>query len=102
MKNILLMAGFLCVTALPAGAQERQVYSMYPTPNFSNNSQGGSASDSQSQQPNRYMTYPGREQYGDQYGYMPRHPGDYRDAVDRGQWEGGGGARLPRRSSYGY
>ncbi|MFA5591795.1 MAG: hypothetical protein WC989_00580 [Micavibrio sp.] len=39
--------------------------------------------------------YPGREAYGRGFGPIPRHPGDYRDAVDRGQWTGGGsvGAR---------
>lgn len=41
--------------------------------------------------PNTYMTYPGREQYGQNYGPIPRHPGDYRDAVDRGAWSAGGG-----------
>jgi hypothetical protein len=38
------------------------------------------------------MIYPGREQYGENYGSIPRHPGDYRDAVDRGSWSGGGDA----------
>jgi len=34
--------------------------------------------------------YPGREAYGRDFGPLTRHPGDYRDAVDRGQWPAGG------------
>lgn len=44
------------------------------------------------QQPGTYMIYPGREQYGEHFGPIPRHPGDYKDAVDRGTWSGGGDA----------
>lgn len=102
MKNILIMTGILMSVSLPSMAQEQQVYSPYPQPSFSNSSDGGAVAYGQAQNPNQYMVYPGREQYGQRYGYMPRHPGDYRDAVDRGSWTGGGGAHMPRRSYNGY
>lgn len=103
MKKILIMTGVLLAVSLPAAAQEQQVYSPYPWANFSNDGGYDSYGQQQAVQiPNQYMVYPGREQYGERYGYMPRHPGDYRDAVDRGSWTGGGGARMPRRSFNGY
>lgn len=103
MKKILIMTGVLLAVSLPAAAQEQQVYSPYPQANFSNDGGYNSYGQQQAaQNPNQYMVYPGREQYGERYGYMPRHPGDYRDAVDRGSWTGGGGARMPRRSFNGY
>lgn len=106
MKKILWMTVLAMTLSTAAMADEQQVYSPYPQPTFGNDSQGASAGQSaggQSSAPqNQYMVYPGREQYGDRYGYIPRHPGDYRDAVDRGQWEGGGGAQMPRRSHTGY
>jgi hypothetical protein len=109
MKNIIRTIVVLVGLASPALAQqhEQQVFSPYPQPQISAQQmatvspQAGSGY-YQGYGDNRYMVYPGRERYGDNYGYIPRHPGDYRDAVDRGQWEGGGGASMPRRSFSGY
>jgi hypothetical protein len=102
MNKMILMMGLILAVSAPAMAQERQVYSPYPQPTFQNSTDGGAMAYQYQQTPNHYMVYPGREQYGQRYGYMPRHPGDYRDAVDRGSWTGGGGARMPRRSYNGY
>lgn len=97
-----LIAGF----AMPAFAQEQQVYSPYAMSNSGGDYNGSALAQQygtvQQQAPNTYRVYPGRENYGENFGYMTRHPGDYRDAVDRGQWEGGGGYRMPRRSRSGY
>lgn len=106
-RVVLLSAAlFLSLSHLPAQAQERQVFSPYPQPTFMNDPSGAAAGQAMSNryqgQSNGYMIYPGREQYGQNFGYIPRHPGDYRDAVDRGQWTGGGGAVMPRRSFNGY
>lgn len=91
----------LVMLPLSAMAQERQTYDIYAARSFDPNTNGignnGSAA-----QPNEYRTYPGRESYGENYGYIPRHPGDFKDAVDRGQWEGGGGYQMPKRSYSGY
>ncbi len=82
-----MMAFVLMGVSGAAMAQERQVYDpsidyIIPIPM------------QQSAQPvyvppPAYRVYPGRENYGDNFGHIPRHPGDYRDAVDRGQWSAG-------------
>ena len=104
MTRILLFLTALTITAGTAHAQQReqQVFSPYPQPSIVYSQEPVAAGRAPSPSQNRYMVYPGRENYGDRYGYIPRHPGDYRDAVDRGQWEGGGGASMPRRSFGGY
>lgn len=94
MKKCMALAGFMLLLApAAADAQERQVY--YPAPALV---EPGYGTGEVQQTPQAYRVYPGRENYNDNYGYLPRHPGDYRDAVDRGAWTGGGGAQQPRRS----
>lgn len=51
------------------------------------------------QRPGTGRIYPGREIFGTKYGPIPRHPGDYKDAVDRGSWAGGGGGAGTRAFS---
>lgn len=106
MKNILMMMVLTLTLSTSAMAEEQQVYSPYSQPTFQGDAQGATTAQNMntqsSQAGNQYMVYPGREQYGDRYGYIPRHPGDYRDAVDRGQWQGGGGAQMPKRVHSGY
>ncbi|PZQ45769.1 MAG: hypothetical protein DI551_06410 [Micavibrio aeruginosavorus] len=93
MRYLFVMLFVLTGLATPALA-DRQVYSPYPQPTFANDPYGMAQQqaivNSYRQTPNTYMVYPGREQYGQAYGSIPRHPGDYRDAVDRGSWTGGG------------
>lgn len=93
MKKTVLTTAIL-MTLSTAAMAERQVYSPYPQPTFydSENTQaaGQAMPEQRYYQPNQRMIYPGREQYGDNFGTIPRHPGDYRDAVDRGTWTGGG------------
>lgn len=89
-KIVLLTATVLIALSAPALAEKRwnpyskgnQVYNPYDI--------GNMAANQQQFQPNTYRVYPGREQYGQSFGSIPRHPGDYRDAVDRGSWSGGG------------
>lgn len=94
-KTVLMMTAILTLGASGAAMAESQIYSPYSTdPNhYSYNSAATRATANQPryQQPNTYMVYPGREHYGQNFGPMPRHPGDYRDAIDRGAWAGGGG-----------
>ncbi len=98
MKKIVLMTGIL-MSVSSAAMAERQTYSRYPTSTFATDPAIQQAQQQQAPQsyeePNTYRTYPGREQYGEHFGAIPRHPGDYKDAVDRGSWTGGGsvGAR---------
>ena len=94
MKNVLLMTGIILAFSTNAMAQvkERQVYSPYPQPVMNeaqdaSSSTGSAVNRYEQLHPNR--VYPGREGYGSHYGPIPRHPGDYRDAVDRGQWSSG-------------
>lgn len=95
MKKWMALAAFALILApVAAQAQERQVYPHYPAPALVEPSYG---TGEVQQAPQNYRTYPGRENYNDRFGYIPRHPGDYRDAVDRGSWRGGGGARQPRQ-----
>jgi len=96
MKKLILMTVILMGVSGTAMA-ERQVYLPYPQPSFANDPQAQQMVYQQRQTPNTYMVYPGREQYGQNYGAIPRHPGDYRDAVDRGTWTGGG---VPARRSF--
>jgi hypothetical protein len=94
MKIIALTAAILALAAGEsfAQSQEQQVYSMFSTgrPNF----QQQEIQQIQNYQENSQMgtrrVYPGREAYGREFGPLTRHPGDYRDAVDRGQWPAGG------------
>ena len=74
-------------------AQEQQVYNPFaPTAYQSAAKQQSQQQNIETQQIGARRVYPGREIYGDEFGPMPRHPGDYRDAVERGQWTGGGQA----------
>lgn len=96
MKNTVLMTIAL-MTVSGVALAEQQTYSRYgqATNYAAQNSQMPQpvyGQQQQYQQPNQYMIYPGREEYGTSYGRIPRHPGDYRDAVDRGSWSGGGDA----------
>lgn len=82
---IVLLTGFPGI----ASAQERQVYSPYPTPTFTQEVvREVQQEQAQVQQVGTRRIYPGREAYGRNFGPIPRHPGDYRDAVDRGSWTG--------------
>jgi len=100
MKKLIVMIVALIAVSGAARA-EQQVYSPYPQPSFANDPDMQQTYSNMQQQyartPNTYMVYPGREQYGQHYGAIPRHPGDYRDAVDRGSWSGGG---MPARRSF--
>ena len=98
LMTVILMTVIL-MTVSGAAFADQQVYSPYgqPTNYAAQNAQAAEQAtvSRQYRKPNTYMVYPGREQYGQAYGPIPRHPGDYRDAVDRGSWSGGGdiGAR---------
>lgn len=102
MKKIALMTVILTGLTGPVLA-ETQTYSRIgePTNYVYHNAQIQQQAQAVQQQaqvhevPNIYMVYPGREEYGQHYGHIPRHPGDYKDAVDRGSWAGGGDA-APR------
>lgn len=94
-KIILSVASLLALTG--TAMAEDQIYnpyggtSLYPT--YEAASQQARAVQHRYEQPDQYMVYPGREQYGEHFGSIPRHPGDYRDAVDRGAWTAGGGGQ---------
>ncbi len=98
MKKTVLMTAILMTVSAGSAMAESQVYNPYSTnpgyysynsPNVQS-AQQALTNQQRYEQPNTYMIYPGREQYGQNYGSIPRHPGDYRDAVDRGSWSGGG------------
>lgn len=95
-KTVLMMTVILTVGASGAARAESQIYNPYSN-NPAEYGYNNAASRSMAgqgrfhQQPNGYMVYPGRESYGQNFGPIPRHPGDYRDAIDRGSWSGGGG-----------
>lgn len=100
-KSILIAAGILMAVSGAARA-ESQIYSPYgvatnyaaqTTPQIFNDPAAQPAPAA-----NSYMVYPGREEYGDRFGRIPRHPGDYRDAVDRGSWPSGGGEAAGSRA----
>jgi len=93
MKKFILTVAIVMGVSTEASAQsrEQQVYSPYPQRTFTE--VYGQQVQPQAIQQQRIGTrrvYPGREIYGTNFGPLPRHPGDYRDAVDRGQWSGGG------------
>lgn len=94
MKFVLMTTAVLTVsTAAFAQSREQQVYNPYgaPQPVFSEGTVQTMDGYQQSQQVGTRRIYPGREAYGRDFGPLTRHPGDYRDAVDRGQWPAGGG-----------
>lgn len=97
MRAIILAVAALTLFATDASAQndERQIYSIY-TRQASPNLQQQEIQQMQDYQQEYRMgsrrVYPGRENYGRDFGPLTRHPGDYRDAVDRGQWPAGGPA----------
>jgi hypothetical protein len=94
MKLIMLTAGLLALFTADALAQsnEQQVYSIYSTgrPNFQQQEVQQMRNYQDTTQMGSRRIYPGREAYGREFGPLTRHPGDYRDAVDRGQWPAGG------------
>jgi hypothetical protein len=94
MKMIVLAAAGLMALSTTALAQsgEQQTYSIYGSarPNFQQQENAQMNSYAESQQVGSRRIYPGREAYGRDFGPLTRHPGDYRDAVDRGQWPAGG------------
>ena len=89
MKKALLMTAALMVVSGAGEARERQVYSPYPQANFNYDDSASSNVSPQAIAPQagEGRLYPGREGYGREFGPIPRHPGDYRDAVDRGAWQ---------------
>lgn len=100
MKKILMMTVVLTGFSGAAMAQERQVYSAYPTPTFTQEVvREVQQEQAQVQRVGTRRVYPGRELYGRDFGPIPRHPGDYRDAVDRGAWTGGGNGAGSRSFS---
>lgn len=94
MRMIALSVALLALFTADAFAQshEQQVYSAHSggRPNL----QQQEIQQMRNYQENNDMgsgrIYPGREAYGRNFGPLTRHPGDYRDAVDRGQWPAGG------------
>jgi hypothetical protein len=94
MKTIVLAAAGLMALSTTALAQsgEQQTYSIYGSarPNFQQQENAQMNNYAESQQVGTRRIYPGREAYGRDFGPLTRHPGDYRDAVDRGQWPAGG------------
>ncbi len=99
---VVLVAAIVVMAPANARAQESQVYNPYPPTNFVDpngvaqvapQAGGMYAQQVESyQNPPRYRVYPGRERYGQGFGPIPRHPGDYRDALDRGQFSSGNSA----------
>ena len=76
--------------ASQAEANRRQRYATSPQPSFYDSSTGEAYSAAPVYQPPREgdgRLYPGRESYGRDFGAIPRHPGDYKDALDRGAWQ---------------
>jgi hypothetical protein len=95
MKNTVLMMTAILICLSGIARAEQQTYSRFgDATNYMAQNQQVAQQNVQQQRygntPNTYMVYPGREQYGQNFGHIPRHPGDYRDAVDRGSWSGGG------------
>ncbi len=103
--NKYLAAALAILIACPAAAQAQEYY--YPQQNFSPDGnvaqvapQAGYVQPAETYgAPNNYRIYPGREYYGESFGPIPRHPGDYRDALDRGGWSGRGGNTGSRNFS---
>ncbi len=95
MKKIALIAAALVAVSTAeafAQSQEQQVYSIYSTsrPNFQQQEVQQMQNYQETNRMGSRRIYPGREAYGRDFGPLTRHPGDYRDAVDRGQWPAGG------------
>ena len=94
MKTIILTAAAMVLSATAALAQnnEQQVYSIYSSarPNLQQQEVQQMRNYQETNQMGARRIYPGRENYGRDFGPLTRHPGDYRDAVDRGQWPAGG------------
>lgn len=97
-KTVLMMTAILTLGVSGAAMAESQIYNPHAAPNAEQ--YNGHATTKRKltkrqqrfvQEPNTYMVYPGREYYGQNFGPMPRHPGDYRDAVERGAWSAGSG-----------
>ncbi len=91
MKKLIAITVVLSGLSGAAMAQEQQVYNPYTMPPAMIDPAAGQIQEQvyEEQQVGTRRVYPGREIYGRDFGPMPRHPGDYRDAVDRGQWRGG-------------
>ena len=92
MSTILfLIIAFVTVfTANDAEARRRLQYSNSPQPSFYDPETGNGVSAAPVYVPPQQgdgRLYPGREVYGRDFGPIPRHPGDYRDALDRGAWQ---------------
>ncbi len=95
MKKLVMIA-VLILTVPSAAHADRQVYGRNPRGAIVDQQELLAARQAQLMQQQQIGTkrvYPGREAYGTNFGPMPRHPGDYRDAVDRGTWTGGGGGQ---------
>lgn len=89
MKKLAVMTLALIAIA-PAAQAEQQVYNPYRTPNLVDPAvEEVREEQANIQQIGTRRVYPGREAYGRSFGPIPRHPGDYRDAVDRGAWASG-------------
>jgi hypothetical protein len=97
MKKLILMTTAIMAVSTGSFAQsrEQQTYSQYPQPVFSDMGAQQEVQQESGYEVGTRRVYPGREAYGRDFGPLTRHPGDYRDAVDRGQWPVGGmiGAR---------
>jgi hypothetical protein len=93
MKHRIILLALIIFSSGAVQAREQQVYNPYAPPVYQSAGQQQSQQyQYEAQQIGTRRVYPGREIYGDEFGPMPRHPGDYRDAVDRGSWTGGGQA----------
>ena len=89
MKKFAMMTLLLCSLSGAASA-EQQIFNPYQTPRPLDLSVHETVQKQmEAQEMGTLRIYPGREAYGRNFGPIPRHPGDYRDAVDRGQWVSG-------------
>lgn len=89
MKKLAAMI-FAMLAMTGAAHAEQQIYNPYRTPNLVDPAvQEVREEQADIQQIGTLRVYPGREAYGRHFGPIPRHPGDYRDAVDRGAWVSG-------------
>jgi len=90
--TLFLIIAFVTVftAAHDAEARRRLQYSNSPSANFYDPETGNAISAAPVYVPPQRgdgRLYPGREVYGRDFGPIPRHPGDYRDALDRGTWQ---------------
>lgn len=88
MKHLLTALVILTAFSDIAAAQsrEQQVYYPYALAVRTTAAEEQIQTNQQAQNMGTLRVYPGREAYVNHFGPLPRHPGDYRDAVDRGQW----------------